>query len=342
MKGERTGKILGYFLKDYLPAILFNFSGFLLIVVFYTIATGHQVEIVYPFLLFLFVFAMGAAYYFFRYLKLYRSIEEMQQYDDTSIQLQGKIEEHVMESMWRMHRKYMEQMEREHIEKEKEVRFISMMVHIMKTPVTVNDLVIQRIQKNEIAAETGVLQMKEENDRLLGNLNQTLDILRLEEFQKDYVPEPIELLSEIRRIINQDKKQFIYNQVYPKVETSLEQAWILSDRKWNELMIEQLISNAIKYSKDGTKGKHIYFEIERKEDRVQLVIRDEGIGIPSYDMGKIFEPFFTGENGRKGYSSSGIGLYFCKEVATCLGAGLEIVSEQGKGTSAILTYLAKL
>jgi signal transduction histidine kinase len=73
-----------------------------------------------------------------------------------------------------------------------------------------------------------------------------------------------------------------------------------------------------------------------------LTIKDEGIGIPEYDIGKVFEPFFTGDNGRKGYHSSGIGLYFCKEVCNMLGHSINISSGHNEGTSVKITYLAKL
>jgi signal transduction histidine kinase len=168
-------------------------------------------------------------------------------------------------------------------------------------------------------------------------------MLRLADFAKDYVPEPIHLLEELKSIINKNKSLFIYNHVFPKIITDLTQADILSDRKWNELMINQLISNSVKYSKDGQEeAKSIYFIIEQKENHISLTIKDEGIGIPEHDLGKVCEPFFTGDNGRKGYQSSGIGLYFCKEVCKLLGHSLDITSEPGKGTSVKISYLAKL
>lgn len=342
MRSNKIWNLLLEFFWDYLPVTVCYFAGFGLVNVFYMIATGNQVEFVYPFLLALFVYLVGAVYYFARYYKFYRAVEEMLSYDDLSIQLNGKIESHVMEQMWKMHHSYMNQLDTKHLEQEKERRFLSMLIHNMKTPVTVNDLLIQRMQNQEVDRQVGIVQMKEENDRLLKNLDQTLNMLRLEEFQKDYVPEPLELVAELRNIINQNKKQFIYSKVYPKIETSLNEAWILSDQKWNELMILQLISNGIKYSRAETEAKHLYFELKREEEHIMLTIRDEGIGIPDYDLGKVFEPFFTGENGRKGYSSSGIGLYFCKEVANCLGHELSIESKEGKGTCVTIAYLAKL
>ena len=154
---------------------------------------------------------------------------------------------------------------------------------------------------------------------------------------------------------------------------------ILSDRKWNRHMVEQILSNAVKYSYPGkeiegstqeetqgeiqkgtrknieeemgqkitdeiaeessNRAKNVYITITSEKQKVILTIKDEGIGIPSYDMKRIFEPFFTGENGRKQKNASGIGLYFCKEISEMLGCMLQVDSEENKGTTVTITYL---
>ena len=119
---------------------------------------------------------------------------------------------------------------------------------------------------------------------------------------------------------------------------------VLSDAKWNNLVLQQIISNGIKYSKpeEGQESKTMDFTLKQVEDKVILTIQDYGKGIPEYDMPSIFEPFFTGDNGRNTKGSSGIGLYFCKEVCTMLGHELNVESYVGLGTTVTLTYLAKL
>ena len=419
-KEQRLRTIIKYFLLDFLWNLIYMFVGFFLVNLFYSIAIGKRVEFIYPLSLYGFVVCLSGIHYGVRYVRLYRAVEQIHSYDDGRIKLQGKLEEHMINEVHQLHREYIEQIHATRLEEEKKKRFLSMLIHNMKTPVTVNDVLIQRMSRGEIELQDGMEQLKQENDRLLQNLNQTLDVMRLQEFQKDYRPEPIDLITELRRIVNENKKQFIYQKVYPKIDTNLEQAVVLSDQKWNRLMIEQIISNAIKYSyekhtdkkridekdekhielektentvelhidtgttedkvevhtelnqiKDHTERsinsmkmicsemvdnaqvddgagleeptlKYIHFIIEPYGHQIRLIIRDEGIGIPSYDLDKVFDPFFTGENGRKGYSSSGIGLYFCKEAAESLGHTIEIQSKQGEGTSVILTYLAKL
>ena len=245
--------------------------------------------------------------------------------------------------MRRIHLDYMDKLYDTESIRKKDRRFLSLWIHNMKTPVTVTDLLLQRMERQDIDTVTGVMELKEENKKLLSSLDNVLNMIRLEDFAKDYVPETINLFDEITSIINKNKSLFIYSRVFPKIICDLERSDILSDRKWNELMINQLISNSVKYSKDEQgEAKDIYFMIEKNEDRISLTIKDEGIGIPEHDIGKVCEPFFTGDNGRKGYQSSGIGLYFCKEVCKLLGHSLEITSEVGKGTAVKISYLAKL
>ena len=105
-------------------------------------------------------------------------------------------------------------------------------------------------------------------------------------------------------------------------------------------MLSQIISNAIKYSSDHDKSKNIYFSISKEEKYTVLEIRDEGIGIPEYDIDRVFEPFFTGENGRRIKKSSGIGLYICKLIAEKLGHKIHIKSKVGQGTIVKLRYLS--
>lgn len=341
MKRERVSKIAVNFLRDDWPNLICFLLGFALTAAFYCMLTKYWLEVVYPFCLLAFVLIIRTIYYFMRYLRLYRAIESMEQYDDIAITLSGRMETHIMEQMWKIHRTHMNQTESYRQSNQKKMRFLSMLIHNMKTPISVNDLLLQRIQSGEVETTEGLKQFKEENDRLLVQLDNTLQIFRLEEFQKDYIPEPLDLLGELRRIINQNKKQFIYHKVFPKIESELKEAVVLSDRRWNQLMIEQLISNGIKYS-SCQETKYLHFMVSQTGKYIQLRIRDEGIGIPEYDLGKVFEPFFTGENGRQGYSSSGIGLYFCQEVSECLGHGLKIESTEGEGTIVTITYLAKL
>lgn len=336
-------KLLISFLKDQSTYTIAYFGGSFLIGLFYYIDTKEKIEIIYPLSIALFVYLIWMLYQFIEYYKLYKGLEEMSKLHDFQGNYHSDINKKINKTMKKLHMDYLDKLNDSEINRKKERRFLSSWIHNMKTPLTVSDLLVQRMEQGELDTPFAVQALKTENKKLLSNLDTVLNMLRLEEFAKDYIPEQLNLLEELQLIINKNKNLFIYNRVFPKIITDLQEANILSDRKWNELMINQIISNGVKYSKDEEgASKNIYFIVEKDNQKIYLTIKDEGIGIPEHDIGKVFEPFFTGDNGRKGYQSSGIGLHFCKEVSKLLGHSLHLTSELMKGTSVKISYLAKL
>jgi signal transduction histidine kinase len=177
-----------------------------------------------------------------------------------------------------------------------------------------------------------------ENEKLKSNLEQALNVLRLDEFANDYVPECIDLYELVSTVINEKRRDFIYSRVFPVLLDK--RANVYTDKKWCGYMIEQVISNAIKYSEPGSK---VYFEIEIKEKHATLNIRDEGIGIPPEDLPRVFDLFYTGQNGRNTKNgATGIGLAMVKHIAKQLGHEVTLLSKKGKGTCVCFTYLTKV
>ncbi|MGE7054549.1 ATP-binding protein, partial [Paenibacillus glucanolyticus] len=113
---------------------------------------------------------------------------------------------------------------------------------------------------------------------------------------------------------------------------------VQTDAKWLRFIMLQLLSNAIKYSA-GT-GFKVTIQARRSEDgrHVMLEITDRGMGIPKSDMNRVFDPFYTGENGRKLKESTGMGLYLVKEVVQKMNHRIELESEPGKGTTVRLIF----
>lgn len=202
----------------------------------------------------------------------------------------------------------------------------SQFIHNMKSSVTVIDLAIHSNNENKL------LDIENENDKLKENLEQSLNILRLEKFSNDYVPANLQLLELVKRVINKHKRDFIYHKLFPVIEG--EGVTISSDEKWCVYLIEQILQNAIKYSLEE---KKIIFRISENENSVSLEIIDEGIGIPSQDLDRIFELFYTGENGRERDNATGIGLYMVKNVAGLLGHSINIESNN-KGTKVTIIF----
>ena len=202
-------------------------------------------------------------------------------------------------------------------------------VHQMKTPVSVLKLILEK------HSEEGEYKKIGRNINALEyNLNQMLDVYRLEEFKNDFVSEKVMLKNVCKDCINGLKDYFIASQIYPKLDID-DDIYVYSDSKWLKLIIHQLLINAIKYSDNG---QSVTVRAKKEEDRVILSVIDEGIGIENADLRNIFELFYIGKNGRNNADSSGIGLYIVKRVTEYLGHKTEVESEVGKGTTVRIIF----
>ncbi|GAA0127355.1 sensor histidine kinase [Clostridium sp. CTA-19] len=211
----------------------------------------------------------------------------------------------------------------------------SQWIHNMKTSITVIDLACEKseLENKEIKY---IKDIKEENSSIKKNLEECLNLLRLEDFSRDYVTNPYNLKELVSNAINLKKRDFIYKGVFPKVNIS-EKIYIYTDKKWFIYMLEQIIANAIKYSKIKNSSR---IEIYAKENarEVELIVKDYGVGINKEDLPRIFNPFFTGNNGRQERSSTGIGLYMVKLISKKLGILVDIQSDVGKGTKVSIKF----
>lgn len=204
------------------------------------------------------------------------------------------------------------------------LQFMNQWVHQMKTPISVLELLLQ--EDGEL--DKGSVQ--EEVDRLKHGLETVLMNARLDTFEEDMKIEQVALRPLVSSIVNENKRLFITNHVYPNIDIA-EDCIVPTDPKWMKFIIGQFITNAVKYTFED--GKKLYLSAAIKDTQVILTIRDEGIGIPPSDLKRVTKAFFTGENGRKTAESTGMGLYLAKEVCDKLGHQLEIESEVGRGTS---------
>ena len=332
------------FLKEQVPVILTFFTSTVLIIVFYTLDSKHPVELFYPISLSGSCYLVYLIVMFYRFVSFHRALAKMVLFPEIDQYFSSYTYQQVQKSLHEIHNQYRKETNKQQQQLREQKRFLSAWFHSMKTPLSVKELLLQRYHQGDIKEEYFIKGMKIEQEKLENQLELVLNMFRLEEFVKDYIPTSINLEDELNEVINRHRSLFIYNNVYPKMEKSDEPLIILSDRKWNDMLLVQIINNAVKYSalKESEKPKYIYFHMTLKNGKVTLSIKDEGIGIPSYDLSRIYEPFFTGENGRKIEKSSGIGLYFCKEVCKFLGHELYIESFACKGTTVRITYLTKL
>ncbi|WP_040205693.1 sensor histidine kinase [Neobacillus jeddahensis] len=204
------------------------------------------------------------------------------------------------------------------------IQFINQWVHQMKTPVSVIHLMIQDEDDPRFTA------IGDELDRLRKGLEMVLYTARLDTFERDFYVETLDLQTIVRSVTSSQKRLFIRKRVYPsfQFEGGLQ---VTSDEKWLSFVITQLITNAVRYTIE--EGRKIYFHGYHRGNRTILEIRDEGVGIPASDLPRVFDPYFTGENGRNFPESTGMGLHLVKQICEKLGHQLELESTVNKGTT---------
>lgn len=165
-----------------------------------------------------------------------------------------------------------------------------------------------------------------------------MNYLRLEDMSSDYVFEDCQVEKIVRKAVKKFTAQFIGKKI--SIELNNLDTNVKTDEKWLGFIIEQLISNAVKYTRNGGKISIYMKETFNSADRI-LVIEDNGIGITKEDIPRIFERGYTGYNGRMSKKSSGIGLYLCRKAADKLGISIAIESKLDKGTKVLLDMTQK-
>ncbi|MDI4646522.1 sensor histidine kinase [Cohnella hashimotonis] len=216
--------------------------------------------------------------------------------------------------------------------------FTARWVHQMKTPLSVIELLMQRHPDPADDARPGDTERSvlEETDRLRHGLDTMLHTSRLDKFELDASFRTVSLSEIVRAVLGEYKRPFIRRSIFPSLEG---EATTETDAKWLAFILGQLVSNAIKYAKKSEGPQRLLIRIEGYPDgSAQLRVTDEGIGIAAEDLPRLFEPFFTGSNGRLNGESTGMGLYLAKQACARLGIGLRIDSELGAGTTATLDF----
>ena len=202
--------------------------------------------------------------------------------------------------------------------------YYTIWAHQIKTPIAAMRLIIQ--------TEPDSPAMREISDQLFRieqYVEMVLCYLRLDG-GSDYVVKPCSLDEIIRQAVRKYASQFIRTKnrlIYEGTDVT-----VISDEKWLCFIVEQVLSNALKYTEKG----EITIEVKKgepSEGRIALIIRDTGMGIAPEDLPRIFEKGFTGYNGRADKKSTGIGLYLCRRIADKIGCTISAESVCGQGTA---------
>lgn len=198
--------------------------------------------------------------------------------------------------------------------------YYTMWVHQIKTPISAMNLLLQQKPDDEIS---------EQLMRIEQYVEMALTYIRCGDDASDFVIKSTALDSVIKSSVRKFAKSFVRKKISLNyTDTDLK---VLTDEKWLSFVIEQLLSNSLKYTKEGSIS--IYTESGRK-----LVIEDTGIGIAPEDLPRVCEKGYTGYNGRQEKKSTGIGLFLSKKVLQMLGHKMQITSEVGKGTKVTIIF----
>ncbi|SJZ40334.1 sensor histidine kinase [Anaerorhabdus furcosa] len=195
--------------------------------------------------------------------------------------------------------------------------YFTMWVHQIKTPIAAMRLVLQTSQYEDKG------EIEEQLFKIEQYVDMVLQYLRMNEPNRDFLFRRFDSDEIIKQAVRKFSKSFIRK----KISLNYEPVHItcVSDEKWLSFVIEQILSNAIKYTPE-----HGIISITKEFNT--LVIRDSGIGISREDLPRIFEKGYTGYNGRNNKKSTGIGLYLCKTICDKLGHTLVIDSTVNEGT----------
>lgn len=200
-------------------------------------------------------------------------------------------------------------------------------VHDIKVPLAALKLSQDdELDKNLIA---------EELDQIDYLVDQALYFARLNNFSNDYLIQEQDLNDIVKSCIRTNKRLFINKRIGIDLDVTDEK--VLTDEKWLSFIINQIVSNSLKYTEQS--GKISIFTTNTNNN-IELHIKDNGIGIAEQDISRIFNKGFTGSNGRRsGSKSTGMGLYLVKKMSDKLGHTIQVKSQPNEGTETIITFL---
>lgn len=197
--------------------------------------------------------------------------------------------------------------------------FFSLWAHQIKTPISALNLLLQGEQPDSVSC-------RQELFKIENYVEMALNYMRFEDMRNDLVLERYSLEDLVRQVVKKYATIFIYNHI--SIELKELQYQVLTDEKWFCFVLEQVLSNALKYTRQGS----VTIFAKETEQGICLVVKDTGIGIRSEDLPRIFEKGFTGYNGRVDRKASGLGLYLCKGICGKLGHRIYVTSRPGEGT----------
>ena len=204
--------------------------------------------------------------------------------------------------------------------------YYTLWVHQIKTPIAASQLLVQDVTDRNIKS-----LLEQEIFKIDAYTHLVLQYLRLENFHDDLQLKQVALEHLVKEVVRKYSLFFIQKGLTINLDDL--DVKVISDEKWLLVIIEQVLSNSLKYTKSG--GIEVYFKDNT------LYLKDSGIGIKDSDILRVFERGFSGYNGRLTQQSSGLGLYLSKKIADQLGHDISISSQVGQGTTVSIHFQKK-
>ena len=326
---------LGDFIKSRFSVIFVNFIGLITLLIF-LFSVGNTIDIL-KIVAFVWIIVIGV-YLFFQYKsrkEFYNELSKTVDNLDKKYLISEVIDKPVYleaEPYYDLLKKASNSM-REEINSIKNSRkeykdYIEQWIHEVKTPIASIKLIEEN---NKTNTSRVVLQELEKLDTYV---EQALFYARSEEVEKDYLIREMSLEECINKIIIKNKKIFILNNIGVEIDNIDKNVY--SDSKWLEFILNQIIVNAIKYRNNKDPKVKVY--VSDVKNGIKLIVEDNGIGIPTDELERVFEKGFTGSTGRLNSKSTGIGLYLCRKLCDKLGLLIDIESEINRYTKVSITF----
>jgi len=206
--------------------------------------------------------------------------------------------------------------------------YFLMWLHQIKTPMTVSKLLLEKPN------DTTNTKLKMQLMYIEQYINMAMNYLKMIDHSTDMDITEVNLDDIIKNLLKKYSLLFIHNHISLEYQSNL--TYVISDSQWLTILIEQILSNALKYTENGK------IAIQYLEEKHALEIRDTGIGIRSEDIPKIFDRGYSGFNGRMNEKSSGLGLYLARKISERLNIQIEVESKLSKGSIFRLVFPTNL
>lgn len=206
--------------------------------------------------------------------------------------------------------------------------YIEMWIHEVKLPIA--SMVLKCHNHKEVNSNELLSIIR----RLDNDIDQILYYMRSEITEKDFIISEVSLKDIVRSVSLKNKDDLLENKI--ELEVNVDNECVYTDKKWMEFILNQIISNSIKYKKE--KDSFIKITSNVSEDKVNLIVYDNGIGISKGDIKRVFDKSFTGKNGRDKIKSTGMGLYIVKNLCSKLGHNIYIESALDEYTKVIIEF----